>query len=83
MGHATLTWETDGLGTWQLRAPDGCNAATVWSNGTWSVWDCDGVGGENSREADVATAKDEAMRAAALAMVMQGWHGGGRKKRRR
>lgn len=78
-----FTWEHDDSGTWQLRVLDGCVAATVWSNGAWSVWDCDGVGGENSIERDVATAKDQAARAVALAMVTQGWHSSQKKRKRK
>ena len=76
-------WNREDLGDWQLTAPDGCRAATVWSNGTWSTWNCQGVGGENSIEKDVALAKDAALRAVALAMVLKGWHPGKKPTRAR
>lgn len=76
-------WEHEEFGTWQLKVPDGCTAATVWPNGAWHTWDCRGVGGENDVESDVTAAKDAALRAVALAMVLEGWHSGGQRPGRR
>jgi hypothetical protein len=61
-------------GHWKRSEHDGhpCWAtpwATVWDNGTWHTWDEDGVGGENSREASVEEARNEAL----LSAVSQGF----------
>lgn len=62
--------------SWDLGAPSGCNAATVWPSGTWHTWDETGTGGENGVEelepldARIARAKHEAEDA----LLRQGWH---------
>lgn len=47
----------------------GRNRATVWTNGTWSTWDEDGVGCQNDCCAKVRDAMDQAI----AAVVRQGW----------
>lgn len=76
-------WTRKDLGDWDLTAPDGCSAATAYSTGAWSTWDCQGSGGENGCEENVGKAKDAALRAVALAMVLKGWHSKKQRTRRR
>lgn len=44
-------------------------SALVWDNGVWHTFDQDGVGGENSSEASIAGAMEEAEKA----IKLQGW----------
>lgn len=63
-------WQFSG-GVWLLYRPCGHNCATIWSSGTWSTWDRNGTGGENSLGKDV----DQAKRQVVIALDRQGWHG--------
>ena len=58
-------------GVRNLKTPRGVTAATVWPNGTWSTWDENGDGGENSSEGTVGEAKWQAW----YTLITQGWHG--------
>ena len=57
-GEPVVKWH-ETPDAWQLRVGDRC-VATAYKSGYWHTWDRDGVGGENSRETDVKTAKIEA-----------------------
>ena len=60
----------DGPQEWHLQTTAiGRNRATVWPNGTWHTWNCEGCGGENSSERSVEKAKRNAYYSA----IDQGW----------
>lgn len=75
--YSTAGWSPGTEKAWELRAPLGGRskrntvAATVWSNGCWHTWDRNGVGGENSEDKDVETAKAEVL----AALMRQARHG--------
>jgi hypothetical protein len=67
-------WRKQQEGHWDLIAPSGKMAATVWPNGTWHTWDEDGTGGQNSVERGEHR-MGEAKRQAWASLWEQQWHG--------